>query len=254
VTQTTLIHYFTLFATYSEQRIRLIIVIDRLRSNSITNVLLFFLNLVTAPSEISNDTLSNLCLNRSTSTTASSATTIAPTEPQGSITVSSTSVPPPSTRSTPGVSRRNLPIRKLAGKSHRRGKRGKALRNNPLNNLGFLKACPERSIKQNYLLNYHKRVLRVLRGHRTADKKGLQTDDLNCKICDTLSNSQDQLRTHFQSKKHKLAVWKLTPKYCKHCRIYSGFATPELWNSHISSSAHIKKAGNKVPGEYGFPN
>jgi len=172
---------------------------------------------------------------------------------QDSIATSGTTVRTQSNRIAPSIaesstaSTRPLPIRKIQGKHRRRGTRGNSLKKNPSNTSQFYRSCPKRSWLMQASVNYHNRVNRTLFKLPNAVPE-LEAGDLDCEVCThTSANSVKQFKFHFPSKKHMLALWNKTPKYCRFCKIYTGFTTPELCKSHISSSAHCKKAGNTIP-------
>ena len=129
-------------------------------------------------------------------------------------------------------------------------KKSKRRRNKKVQNSGYHPRCLPRSITENKKLSYHLRIEKIL-----SDKSlQLFRPQLLCEVCNTQSNSENQLQLHFNSKNHKSSVWKLTPKYCAPCGVFSRFQTSQLWDAHLSSKKHQKRVGLRTPGEYGFPN
>ena len=140
-----------------------------------------------------------------------------------------------------------------------RGLRGKALRNNECNTIGYLHSCPPRTIKQVDKLKYHRRISRVLVDNNFAESNSWKPNDLHCIAFDTTVTSKEQISLHFKSTKHEIKIWNCTPKYCSPCGIYYGFSTEQLWEAHIRSRRH-KSTLSKLPifkqkiSEYGFTN
>ena len=146
-------------------------------------------------------------------------------------------------------------IRKRRG----RGQRGKAIRNNPCNSVGYLRSCPPRTIKQENKLKYHRRISRILGEPHFENSTSWKPNDLHCTACNTSVTSKKQLALHFKSNRHKHNIWNCTPKYCSPCAIFDGFCTEQLWEAHILSRRH-KSTISKLPAfkrqlsEYGFTN
>ena len=157
-------------------------------------------------------------------------------------------------------SNRREPISRKIGKTRSRGQRGKYLRENLINLSNTARSCPPRSLAQTEKLKYHRRVNSIFsEGGNFENSKNWKPNDLTYIVCDTSVTGKKQLKQHFKNSKHKKALWKLTPKYCAPCGIYSGFPTQQLWNAHISSRRHnsvITKiaAPRRIQNEYGFTN
>ena len=144
-------------------------------------------------------------------------------------------------------------------KNRGRGQRGKALRSNPCNSVGYLRSCPPRTIRQANKLKCHKRISRIFKNPKFEYSPDWKPNDLYCGICNTTTTGKRQLAQHFKSIKHKNGVWACTPKYCDPCGVYCGFDTEQLWKVHIVSRRHTTKISSypirkQVPGEYGFTN
>ena len=136
--------------------------------------------------------------------------------------------------------------------NHRRGTRGKFLRLNSLNQSARFRSCPKRSLDQENKIRYHRKILLILKESEAPEVKSY---DLTCKVCKIETSSTSQLRQHFQGQKHKLNLFKCTPKYCAPCGIFYGFENPQIWEAHLKSAKHAANNPNgKSPGIYGFPN
>ena len=119
--------------------------------------------------------------------------------------------------------------------NRRRGTRGKFLRLNSVNQSARFRSCPKRSLDQEIKIRYHKKISSILKNIESAE---VQSYDLTCKVCKTETSSTAQLRQHFQGQKHKLNLFKCTPKYCAPCGIFYGFETPQIWVAHLRSAKH----------------
>ena len=136
-------------------------------------------------------------------------------------------------------------------------RRRKALDIDECNNVGYLRSCPPRTIKQINKLKYHRRTLRILVEYNFEESNSWNPNNLHCIACDATVTSKKQLSIYFKSTKHKQKIWNCTPKYCSACEIYYGFCTEQLWEAHILSRWH-KSTLSKLPAfkqklsEYGF--
>ena len=144
-------------------------------------------------------------------------------------------------------------------KKRGRGQRGKELKNNICNSVGYLRSCPPRNTRQAYQVKYHRRISRIISETNFEESTLWKPNDLHCAVCNISVTGKKQLLQHFKNTKHKNNLWKCTPKYCDPCGIYYGFTTAQLWEAHISSRKHnlaISKlpSSRRHPSEYGFTN
>ena len=177
---------------------------------------------------------------RSNSTTSSTRSIVH--APDLSSTNSSTTAL--SSKSSPSGSgtRINFPVRvPISKKKSTRRKKSKAQCS------GYHPRCLPRSIDENKKLSYHLRIEKILYDQSLQ----LFRTWLLCEVCNIQSNSENQLKLHFNSKNHKLSVWKLTPKHCVPCGVFGRFQTSQLWDD-LSSRKHQKRVGPKSPAEHGF--
>lgn len=178
-----------------------------------------------------------------------------PVEPpwriEGPFTPPPTPIGPLQDRSDPDLPavNRTLPIARTLAKRRRRGRRG-------TNSLAVRSAhrntCPPRTPKQADHLRYHRRILDRFKEIHRIGAANFERGDLYCRVCDKGTTGLQQLKNHFSSKQHKVAVFRCTPKYCVPCGITVSFGTPQLWDAHLRSRRHQSKARGKSSSQYGF--